>query len=180
MNPNVISGKAWVGGDDIFATDIIPQKHWGLDNLDPEALGPWAMEGVDPDFLGTENGFRYAGYTFVVAGRNFGGGGKSIEHPVLALINAGVKAVLADSFARYNFRNSINNGLPVFTCEGISQMVRKGDVLELDFEKGEVTNITSGTKRTFTPLPEFVQEIMNGGGLLEYTKKQLREKGLAD
>lgn len=92
-------------------------------NLDPEDLGRWALERVAPEFAGVENGFKNSDYSIVVAGKNFGGG-KSIEHPVISLIGAGVEVVLADSFARCNFRNSINNGLPVAECKGISQEVQ--------------------------------------------------------
>ena len=69
-------------------------------------------------------------YSFIIAGRNFGGGGKSIEHPIIAIKGAGVKAVIAESASRYFFRNAINNGLPILICEGITSNVRTGDDLE--------------------------------------------------
>ena len=159
---NIVTGKAWVGGDDIFAFDIIPEKRWTLDNLDPKDLGRWALEKVDPEFADVENGFKNSGYSIVVAGKNFGGGGKSIEHPIISLIGAGVKVVLADSFARYNFRNSINNGLPVVECKGISQEVQKGDQLVVDLRKGEVLNTRTGLTKKFTPLSDFVTNLLEG------------------
>lgn len=172
MSDLKIRGKAWVGGNDISTYDIIGQNRWTLDNLDPVELGQWAMEGTETDFKNVKNAFKDCGYTFIVAGENFGGGGKSIEHPVIAVKGAGIKAVLADSFDRYNYRNSINNALPVIICEGISKEVNKGDELELDLLKGEVINLKSGNKWTFKPLPDFVIEIMNADGLLNYTKSK--------
>jgi len=173
MSGPIIRGKAYVGGDDIFAFDIIPMNRWTLDNLNPDDLGRWAMEGVDPEFKEVENGFKNAGYSIIVAGKNFGGGGKSIEHPILALKGAGVKAVIADTFGRYNFRNSINNGLPVLVCEGITAAVQKGDELIVDLVKGEVTIVKSGETKQVTPLSDFVLGIMEAGGLLKYTKAHL-------
>lgn len=163
-----IRWKAWVGGDNISTYDIIGQNRWTLDNLDPVELGQWAMEGTDPDFKNVKNAFKDGGYTFIVADENFGGGGKSIEHPVIAVKGAGIKAVLADSFDRYNYRNSINNALPAIICEGISKGVNKGD--ELDLPAGKIINLTSGKSWTFKPLPDFIIEIMNSDGLLNYVK----------
>lgn len=180
MTQSVVRGKAWVGGDDIFAFDIIPQNRWTLDNLNPDDLGRWALENADPDFKDKANAFKNEGYTFVVAGKNFGGGGKSIEHPVFALKGAGVKAVLADSFARYFFRNAVNNGLPVFICEGISRLVEKGDELSVDFTNGYVINLRTNVKKDLVPLTEFVLGIMESGGLLEYTKSKLKKGQLKE
>jgi 3-isopropylmalate/(R)-2-methylmalate dehydratase small subunit len=171
----IVKGKAWVGGDDIFAFDIIPEKRWTLDNQDPGDLGRWALERVDPEFTDKENAFKNSGYSIIVVGKNFGGGGKSIEHPVLALIGAGVKVVLADSFSRYNFRNSINNGLPVIECQGISREVAKGDELIVDLKKGEVLNTRTGLVREFTPLSDFVTSLLDAGGLLKFTKACLKK-----
>lgn len=179
MTETVVRGKAWVGKDNIFAFDIIPQARWTLDNLNPDDLGRWALEGADSEFKDKENAFKNEGYTFVVAGKNFGGGGKSIEHPIFALKGAGVKAVLADSFARYFFRNSVNNGLPVFVCEGISHWVKKGDELCVNFVKGQVTNIRTGVQKDLVPLTDFVMDIMEAGGLLEYTKSKLQAESFS-
>lgn len=176
MTDKIIKGKTWVGGDDIFAFDIIPKKRWTLDNLNPDDLGRWAMEAVDPEFDGVENGFKNASYTFIVAGKNFGGGGKSIEHPIMALKGAGVKVVLADSFARYNFRNSINNGVFVLECNGLSKETQKGDELIVNLTKGEVTNTRTGAVKHFKLLPDFVIEIIDNNGLLEYAKTKLNQQ----
>ena len=105
--------------------------------------------------------------------KGFGGGGKSVEHPIYALKGAGIQLVLADSFARYNFRNSINKGLPVFVCEGLKEVVSTGDDLTVDMTEGFVVNERTGMRKELVPLAPFVLEILNAGGLLPYTRKQL-------
>ena len=168
-----ISGKAWVGGDDINTYAIIPQRHWDLDNLDPVELGQWAMEEADPDFTGKPGALAKAGYRIIVAGENFGGGGKSIEHPIIALKGAGIKLVLADSFGRFNFRNSVNNALPVVECKGISKMVQTGDELTVDLSEGYVLNHRTGQKAELVPFSQYMLDIMEAGGLIEYTRQRL-------
>lgn len=170
----IIKGKAWVGGDDIFAFDIIPQKRWTFDGLNPDILGKWALEDVDPEFKDKESAMKDQGYSIIVAGKSFGGGGKTIEHPVIALKGAGIKVVLADSFARYNYRISINNALPVVVCPGLNKEVQKGDELIVDLNKGEVVNLRTGVKKHFAPLSEFVWSLLKAGGLVEYTKQSLK------
>jgi 3-isopropylmalate/(R)-2-methylmalate dehydratase small subunit len=173
MGDKLIRGKAWKGGDNIFAFDIIPQRRWSVLNLDAGELGKWAMEDVAPEFREVENAFKNAGYTVIVAGANFGGGGKSIEHPIFALMGAGIKAVLAESFSRYNLRNSINNGLPALVCKGITGLVEMGDELELNLATGEVKNLTNGKRTECERLPDFVLEIISAGGYLAYTRNRL-------
>lgn len=170
-----ITGKAWVGGDNISTYAIIPQRRWNLDKMDKDELSQWAMEDVDPAFANVPNAFKDGGYTFVVAGTCFGGGGKSIEHPIYALQGAGVKCVIADSFARFNFRNSVNNGLPVFTCSGITKEVSTGDVLTVDMAEGYVENNTTGKRIPLVPMSEFAFELMEAGGLIPYTKAKLKQ-----
>jgi 3-isopropylmalate/(R)-2-methylmalate dehydratase small subunit len=168
--------KAWVGGDDISTYAIIPQRHWDLDALDPVVLGRWAMEGADPAFKEKENAFAASGFTAIVAGENFGGGGKSMEHPIIALKGAGVKIVLADSFGRYNFRNSVNNGLPVVECRGFSSMVATGDELTVDLTEGHALNQRTGQKMSLVPFSRYMLDIMEAGGLIEYTKAKIAGK----
>ena len=98
MAESTLRGKAWVGGDHLYAFDMIQQEHWAKP-LNPAELSKWVMAGISPEFAG-ENSFKRFGYAFIVAGSNFAGGGKSIEHPIVGLIGAGVKAVIADSFSR--------------------------------------------------------------------------------
>jgi len=103
----------------------------------------------------------------------FGGGGKSIEHPVLALKGAGVKAVIVESCSRYFFRNAINNGLPILICEGITEQVKNGDELEVNVSTGEILNVTTGLRFPSNPLPENLIEILNLGGYIPYTRKKM-------
>jgi 3-isopropylmalate/(R)-2-methylmalate dehydratase small subunit len=173
MSNTIIKGKAWVGGDNITAYDIIPMKRWTHDTMDPNVLGKWALEDADPNFKNKEWALRDSGATIIVAGCNFGGGGKSIEHPIFAVIGAGIQVVLADSFARYNFRNSVNNALPVIVCEGLKDMIRNGDELTVDMVNGFVEIIRTGEHKELVPLTPFVLEIMESGGLLAYTKKHI-------
>jgi 3-isopropylmalate/(R)-2-methylmalate dehydratase small subunit len=173
---SIIQGKAWVGRDDIMVYEIVSMKRWNMDKVDPVELGNWAMEGVDPAFATAPGGFKAGGYSIVVAGVNFGGGGKSIEHPIFALKGAGVKAVLAESFSRFNFRNSVNNGLPVFVCPGILALAQTGDTLEVNTVEGKVTNPRTGAFLAIPPLPSFTLELINAGGLIPYTKTKLRER----
>ena len=170
----VLKGKAWVCGDYADSHQILPEKYWQggskVGTLNMEELGKHAMEGADQNFAAEASSGKYS---FIVAGRNFGGGGKSIEHPIFAIKGAGVKAVIAESSSRYFFRNSINNGLPILICEGITSKVSKGDDLEVDLPKGEIRNLTTGIKLKFAPLPENLMEILKVGGYIPYTKKKM-------
>jgi len=170
----VLKGKAWVCGDYADSHQILPEKYWQggakVGTLNMEELGKHAMEGADQNFAAEASSGKYS---FIVAGRNFGGGGKSIEHPIFAIKGAGVKAVIAESSSRYFFRNSINNGLPILICEGITSKVRKGDDLEVDLSQGEIRNLTTGARLKFAPLPDALMEILKMGGYIPYTKKKM-------
>ena len=176
MMETLIRGKAWVGGNDIVAFQIIPLRRMNADDLNPDELGKWALEDADADFKNNEDALKKGGYSIVVAGKNFGGGGKSIEQPILALKAAGVKIVLAESLARFNFRNCVNNGLPAVVCEGITRMVQKGDDLMVDLVAGSVKNERTGASLKMTALPEFAMELINAGGLIPYTKAKINAK----
>jgi 3-isopropylmalate/(R)-2-methylmalate dehydratase small subunit len=108
----------------------------------------------------------------VVAGRNFGCG-SSREHAPLGLKGAGVKAVVARSFARIFFRNAINIGLPLFISPDVER-IRDGDEIEIDADAGVIFNRSRGENYPTTPLPPFLQEIVEAGGLVEYTKRMVR------
>jgi 3-isopropylmalate/(R)-2-methylmalate dehydratase small subunit len=175
----LLKGKAWVGGDDIYAFDIIQAEHW-TSPLDPDDNSRWVMAGIDPAFE-KENAFKERGYAFVVAGSNFGGGGKSIEHPILGLIGAGIQAVIANSFARLQFRNAVNNGLPFIICEAIADIVETGDELEVDVGTGRIRNLTTGQEGTGDPVAGFVMDIREAGGLISYIREKIADgtiKGL--
>jgi len=148
-------------GADVNTDVIIPSRYLSL--VDPHELGKHAMEGLDPDF-----GTRVKEHDIIVAGRNFGCG-SSREQAPLALKYAGVKCVLADSFARIFFRNAINIGLPIMECEGIHAEIEEGDILHVDPAKGVIRNRRNGIEWNMQPMPDFILEIMEKG-LVQYVK----------
>ncbi len=161
----MISGKAIKYGNNVNTDVIIPGKYLVL-TLDPKELAKHAMEGLDPSF------FRKAqGGAIVVGGKNFGCGSSREEAP-LALKHATVKCVLAESFARIFYRNSINLGLPALECPGISEKVEDGDELVVNLEKGVIINRSKNLTLRATQLPDFVMQILRDGGLVEHLKKR--------
>ena len=169
----MIKGRCWVADDYVMAYDIIIQKYW-TSALDPDENSKWVMAGVDEGF-NKENGFKDEGYTFIVAGHNFAGGGKSIEHVITGLMGAGIKAVIADSFSRLQFRNAINYGFPFVTCNEIKSICKTGDVLEVNLESGEIINHSSGKSIEASPIPEFVLSVAEEGGMVNYIQKVIKE-----
>lgn len=165
---HIVCGKVWKTGDDITAYQIIGQKRWTLNGLDPNELGKWAFEGALPEVENVEYGFKALGYNVVVAGRDFGGGGKSIEHPIVAMQGAGITLVIAESFSRYNFRNAINLGLPAMTCPGITEIFSTGDEIHADLLTGEIQNVTKGNKIKAFPLSDYIIDLLSAGGVLNY------------
>ena len=138
--------------------------------VDPYELAKHALGGLDPAFPEkAKNG------VIVVGGKNFGCG-SSREQAPLALKYAGVKCVLAESFARIFFRNAINIGLPVIECKGISAAVEMGDELAVDFEAGKVENVSKGKKFQVEKLPPFILEILADGGLIENLRRRMNKK----
>ncbi len=170
---NIIRGKVWKGGS-IKTAEIISTKVWldNLNNLDPDILGKYAMEPVDKEFA--ERASR-GDFQIVVGGKNFGGGGKSYEHGVIALKAVGIRLVIAESFSRYNYRNSINNGLPVLESKGILDEVDTGDELKVNLKTGMIINITKGKELKAQPLPEFVLNLMEAGSYTSYIRDKLKD-----
>jgi len=158
-------GKAWRFGDDVNTDLIIPGKY--LELVDPEEMAEHAMEGIDPDFPK-----KIQKGDIVVGGTNFGCG-SSREHAPLALKYAGIDAVIAESFARIYYRNSINIGLPALECPGITEAVEDGDTVEVDVTGGTIKNTRTNAELSFTPLPDFMVEVLNDGGLVPYLKKNM-------
>ena len=169
----MIKGRCWVADDYVMAYDIIIQKYW-TSALDPDENSKWVMAGVDEAF-NKENGFKDEGYTFIVAGHNFAGGGKSIEHVITGLMGAGIKAVIADSFSRLQFRNAINYGFPFVTCNEIKSICKTGDEIEVNLESGEIINHSSGKSIEASPIPEFVLSVAEEGGMVNYIQKVIKE-----
>lgn len=169
----IIRGKAWAAKDYVMAYDIAIQKMWTTP-VDKEENSKWIMAGVEEKF-NQENAFKNEGYTFIVAAHNFAGGGKSIEHVVTGLMGAGIKAVFADSFARLQFRNATNYGLPFVTCKNIIDIVETGDELEFNPETGIIKNLTNGKEKQALPLAPFVNEVAEAGGLMNFIKQKIAD-----
>ena len=152
-----LKGKAWKYGDNVDTDVIIPGKY--LRTADFKTFGDHAMEGIDP-------GFKPVQGDIIVAGNNFGCG-SSREQAPLALKYAGISCVVAKSFARIFFRNAINVGLPIVEAD-VYEAVQKGDIIEVDLDNGVV--LAGGKEYTSTKLPDFLQEILNSGGLVAYRR----------
>ncbi|MFQ6050486.1 MAG: 3-isopropylmalate dehydratase small subunit [Candidatus Hydrothermarchaeota archaeon] len=163
-----IKGRVWKLGDHIDTDVIIPGKY--LRTLDHTIWVEHLLEGLDPDFSK-----KIKEGDLIVAGENFGCGSSREQAPI-AIKEAGIKCVIAESFARIFFRNSINLGLPVVECKGITKMVEEGDIIEVDIENGIVKtekNVLKAEK-----LPEFMLDILKSGGLIPYRKKRICESRL--
>ncbi|MFB6470008.1 MAG: 3-isopropylmalate dehydratase small subunit [Vulcanisaeta sp. AZ3] len=157
-----VEGPVIKVGDNVDTDIIIPARY--LVYTDPATLAKHAMEPLDPHFYE-----KASKGVILVAGRAFGMG-SSREQAAIALKAAGVKAVLAESFARIFYRNAINNGLPALAVPGISREVNEGDYASINVESGEVI-INNGQKVLKTrPITGMALEILKSGGLLEYLK----------
>jgi 3-isopropylmalate/(R)-2-methylmalate dehydratase small subunit len=174
----IIRGKAWVAKTYVMSFDMIIQKFW-TSPIDPLENSKWVMAGVDEAF-NKENGFKDMGYTFIVAGHNFAGGGKSIEHCVTGLMGAGIKAVFATSFARLQFRNAINYGMPFITSKDINLECETGDELEYNTESGEIKNVTNGKIFSSVPVAPFVAEVAASGGLMNFIRTKIADGSIAN
>ena len=150
--------------DNVDTDVIIPARY--LNSFDAKELASHAMVDIDPTFASTvEKG------DIIVAGQNFGCG-SSREHAPLCLKTAGVKCVIAKSFARIFYRNSINIGFPIMECEEAADKIEKGDEVEVDFSTGVITNKTKNETYQAQPFPAFIQNIMQHNGLLNAIKEQ--------
>lgn len=146
--------------DNVDTDVIIPARY--LNSFDAKELASHAMADIDPDFAGTvEPG------DIIVAGHNFGCG-SSREHAPLCLKTAGIKCVIAKSFARIFYRNSINIGFPIMECEEAVDKIEVGDDIEVDFATGIITNKTKNETYQSQPFPEFLQKMIDLDGLVNY------------
>jgi 3-isopropylmalate/(R)-2-methylmalate dehydratase small subunit len=158
----LLKGKAWNFGDDISTDHIAPGRYFHLRSNLPE-LAKHVLEDADTEFAS-----KMSPGDFVVGGKNFGLG-SSREHAPTIIKLSGVSAVLAKSFARIFFRNSINVGLPVLICD--TDKINAGDELEVDLETGVIKDLTNGEQLNFKPLPPTMIKILNDGGLLSHIQK---------
>jgi len=153
--------KAWKFGDDIN-TDVITPGRYTV-TTDKKRLGEIAFIEYRPEF-----GKNVKEGDIIVAGNNFGCG-SSREHSPVAIKAAGISAVISKSFARIFFRNSINIGLPLFVSEDADK-IDDGDIVEIDFKTGEIRDKSKGITIKVKPLPDFMQKIVDKGGLVEFLR----------
>ena len=151
-------GHVFKYGDNVDTDVIIPARY--LNTPDAKELAKHCMEDIDPEFVNNANPGD-----IIVAGWNFGCG-SSREHAPLAIKTVGIAAVIAKSFARIFYRNAINIGLPILECEAAAEAIGNGDVVEVNFDEGTITNVTKGETYQAEPFPAFIQEIIAAGGLL--------------
>lgn len=159
-------GRTWKFGDDIDTDAIIPARY--LNTSDPAELAKHCMEDADPEFPG-----KVKPGEIIVAGKNFGCG-SSREHAPIAIKAAGISCVIARSFARIFYRNSINIGLPIFECEEAAEKIKEGDTVKVDADSGTIHNLTRNEVYHAVPFPEFMQEIINAGGLMSYVAERMK------
>jgi 3-isopropylmalate/(R)-2-methylmalate dehydratase small subunit len=164
----LIRGKGWRFGNDVDTDAIIPARY--LNTSDPKELAKHVMEDADKDFAR-----KVSAGDFIIAGKNFGCG-SSREHAPIAIKAAGIQAVIAKSFARIFYRNAFNIGLPIFESTEASEKVKEGDEIEIDADKGIIRNITSNEEYRANQIPPFMQELIDAGGLIGWTKRKLEVK----
>ena len=151
-------------GDNVDTDVIIPARY--LNSFDANELASHAMEDIDPTFRD-----RLNPGDIMVAEKNFGCG-SSREHAPLALKTAGVSCVIAKSFARIFYRNSINIGFPILECPEAVDGIEEGDQVEVDFDKGIIYNLTKNTQYESTPFPPFLQKMIEANGLVNYVNSK--------
>jgi 3-isopropylmalate/(R)-2-methylmalate dehydratase small subunit len=162
------TGRVYKFGADIDTDAIIPARY--LNTSDPAELARHCMEDADPSFPQ-----KVQAGDIIVAGKNFGCG-SSREHAPIAIKGAGVACVIASSFARIFYRNSVNIGLPILECEEAVQAIEEGDNIQVDLESGKIVNLRTGETYQAVPFPEFMQNIMAQGGLIGYVQHKKIEQ----
>ena len=168
----VLRGRAWTFGANVDTDQIIPAKY-AIYSLDEKKLGEHAMEGVP----GNDGGWsqKISAGDILVAGPNFGCG-SSREIAPIAIRGSGISVVVADSFARIFFRNSINIGFPILQSPQAAEAVKEGDELEIDLDAGVIRNFTQGDEYKCDAFPDFMNELIKMGGLVPWVRKQLKER----
>lgn len=157
-------GRVFKYGDNVDTDVIIPARY--LNSFDAKELASHAMVDIDPDFASTvKQG------DIIVAKKNFGCG-SSREHAPLCLKTAGVKCVIAESFARIFYRNSINIGFPILECKEAVDSIEAGDDVDVDFKTGIIYNKTKNEQYQSLPFPEFLQKMIASEGLVNYVNSK--------
>ncbi|MFQ5431681.1 MAG: 3-isopropylmalate dehydratase small subunit [Nitrospinota bacterium] len=160
-----IKGKAHLFGDDVNTDEIIPARY--LITSDPEELAKHVMEDADPDFVK-----KMQKGDIIVAQKNFGCG-SSREHAPIAIKAAGLSCIIAKSFARIFYRNAFNMGLPIFESEEAVEKISAGDELKVDMGSGLITNLTKNETYRAGAVPEFMQNLIKAGGLMESVRHKI-------
>ncbi|MDD6550253.1 MAG: 3-isopropylmalate dehydratase small subunit [Lachnospiraceae bacterium] len=151
-------------GDNVDTDVIIPARY--LNSSDPEELAKHCMEDIDKDFVkNVKKG------DIIVAEKNFGCG-SSREHAPISIKAAGVSCVIAETFARIFYRNSINIGLPIIESKEASEKIKNGDIVSVDFDSGVITDETTGETFKGQAFPPFMQKLIDAGGLINYVNKR--------
>lgn len=162
----MIDGKAVKYGDNVDTDVIIPARY--LNISDTKELTTHCMEDLDSEYFK-----KIEGGAILVAGKNFGCG-SSREHAPLVIKESGIQIVIAETFARIFYRNAINIGLSIIECPEAVKAIREGDQIEVDLAQGVILNKTQNITYSTTPFPEFMQQIIDAGGLVEYVKKKVK------
>ena len=160
-------GRAWKFGENVNTDEIIAARY--LNTSDPAELAKHCLEDIRSDFIAKANKSD-----IIVAGSNFGCG-SSREHAPIALKGV-ISAVIAPSFARIFYRNAINIGLPIFESPEAAERIEEGDEVEIDATTGEIVNITKNEVYKSAPFPEFMQELIAVGGLMNYVQRKMKER----
>ena len=161
----ILRGKAHKYGENIDTDAIFPARY--LNITDAKELAKHCMEDLDPEFVK-----RVRPGDFIVARGNFGSG-SSREHAPLSIKANGVSCIIADSFARIFFRNSINLALPPLECAEAAEITESGDEMEVNLSTGKIINHTKGQTFTANRYPQFMMDIINAGGLVAYTRETI-------
>lgn len=156
-------GTAIKYGNNVDTDVIIPARH--LATQDPKELASHCMEDIDKSFVS-----RVKEGDIMVAGANFGCG-SSREHAPIAIKASGISCVIAKSFARIFYRNSINIGLAILECDAAAEGINEGDEVDIDFDTGAIKDITTGKSYQAEPFPEFIKDIISKGGLMASIKE---------
>lgn len=151
-------------GDNVDTDVIIPARY--LNSSDAKELATHCMEDIDREFVK-----KVKPGDIMVANKNFGCG-SSREHAPLAIKTAGISCVIAETFARIFYRNAINIGLPILECPAAAKAIEAGQEVEVDFDSGVITNVTTGENYQGQAFPEFMQRIMKADGLMNYINEK--------
>jgi len=165
----MIKGCVYKFGDSINTDDIYPGRYLFI-TTDREEMAKHCFELAYPDFLKSAKPGDV-----IVAGKNFGCG-SSREQAATCLKYFGISAVIAESFARIFYRNAINLGLPILIASAITKKINHNDTLEIDLKEGIIKNMRTGETMKAIPLPSFILEILNEGGLIPYLRKKIFTK----